>query len=120
MFYRQHARRLQAFLWHVTGDPGAAEDVMQDTFTQIWRQPNGFQPDRGSLRAYLYGIARKRAVEWWRAQHPEGVEPVSDSVRSQGEIVSEIGDALRRLPKNRLLDKYSCTCPVLGHRPRSC
>ena len=39
---------------------------MQETFAQIWRSPNGFRPELGSLRGYLFGIGRKRAAEWWR------------------------------------------------------
>ena len=30
----------------------------------------GFEPERGTLRAYLYGIGRKQAGEWWRRQKP--------------------------------------------------
>ena len=41
---------------------------MQDTFTQIWRSPNGFRPELGSIRGYLFGIGRKRAADWWRKQ----------------------------------------------------
>jgi RNA polymerase sigma-70 factor (ECF subfamily) len=96
--YRRHAPRLQAFLQHIVGDRATAEDVMQETFTQIWRKPNGFRPDRGSLRAYLYGIARKVAVDWWRAQRTEELKPESDYVRCRTEVCSEINDALRRLP----------------------
>jgi hypothetical protein len=41
--------------------------------------PTAFSPSGGSLRGYLYGIARKRAAEWWRNQTPSdgaaGPEP---------------------------------------------
>ena len=78
-FYRESAPRHRAFLRRIVGNPQAAEDVAQDAFTQIWIRPNGFQPERGSLRGYLYGIARKRAAEWWRNQTPSdraaGPEP---------------------------------------------
>ena len=67
-FYRENAQRLQVFLRLLTGNGQAAEDVMQETFTQMWRSPNGFQPERGSLRAYLFGIGRKQAAEWRRKQ----------------------------------------------------
>ncbi|HEY6182815.1 MAG TPA: RNA polymerase sigma factor [Terriglobales bacterium] len=100
-FYRENAPRLRAFLQHVVGNSQAAEDLMQETFTQIWRQPNGFQPERGSLRAYLYGIARKRAAEWWRTQDPQGREIEQQLVTGQGEISSVLGDALRRLPEDQ-------------------
>jgi RNA polymerase sigma-70 factor (ECF subfamily) len=55
-FYRQNAPRLEAFLRHVVGDQQAAEDIMQETFTQIWSRPNGFQPERGALRPIFSGL----------------------------------------------------------------
>ena len=100
-FYRETAPRLRAFLQHAVGNPQTAEDLMQETFTQVWRQPNGFQPERGSLRAYLYGIARKRAAEWWRAQNPQGKEIEHNPVMERGEIISVLGDALARLPEEQ-------------------
>jgi DNA-directed RNA polymerase specialized sigma24 family protein len=69
-FYRENAPRLQVFLRQVIGNAQAAEDVAQETFAQLWTRPNGFLPGRGTLRAYVYGIARKRAVERWRKQRP--------------------------------------------------
>ena len=59
-FYKENAPRLQAFLRHFVGNRQAAEDVTQETFTQVWRRPHGFQPERGTLRAYLYGEFKNR------------------------------------------------------------
>ena len=101
VFYRENAPRLEAFLRHLVGNRQAAEDVMQETFTQMWRRPNGFHPEHGTLRAYLYGIARKRAAEWWRMQRPQGVVTENDSVVCQTETASVIDDALRRLPEEQ-------------------
>lgn len=101
-FYREHAPRLQVFLRQVTGNPQAAEDVVQETFTQIWSRPNGFQPERGTLRAYLYGIARKRAADWWRKQGPSDRGASVDQVSvCQTETVSIVGDAFRRLAEEQ-------------------
>ena len=41
-FYREMGPHLLGFLRHIVGDRQAAEDVMQETFTQMWRSPNGF------------------------------------------------------------------------------
>jgi RNA polymerase sigma-70 factor, ECF subfamily len=96
-FYRENAPRLQAFLRHATGNRQAAEDLTQETFVQIWNRPNGYRPERGALRAYLFGIGRKRAADWWRSQKP--TEPVADeSFAERSEVGSLVGDALRRLP----------------------
>jgi RNA polymerase sigma-70 factor (ECF subfamily) len=98
-FYRESAPRLRAFLRHIVGNPQAAEDVAQDAFTQIWIRPNGFQPERGSLRGYLYGIARKRAAEWWRNQTPSDGAAGPEPSDCKTEAASVMGDALARLPE---------------------
>lgn len=100
-FYRENAPRLQAFLRHLVGNRQAAEDVAQEIFTQIWNRPNGFRPERGTLRAYLYGIGRKRAAEWWRTQRPQDSGAESEAKTCQTETVSIVGDAFSRLPEEQ-------------------
>ncbi|MGA9307501.1 MAG: sigma-70 family RNA polymerase sigma factor [Candidatus Sulfotelmatobacter sp.] len=100
-FYRQNAPRLEVFLRHVVGDAQAAEDIMQETFTEIWLRPNGFQPERGALRAYLFGIGRKRAAEWWRMQGPKSPEAEDNAIPALTETAAVIDDAFRRLPEEQ-------------------
>lgn len=64
--YRSQGPRLEAFLRRMLGNSQAAEDVLQEMFTRIWEHPNGFQPERGTLRAYLFGAARNHAAIWLR------------------------------------------------------
>ena len=103
-FYRDNAGRLCVYLSQIVGNTQVAEDLMQETFTQIWRSPNGFRPELGSLRSYLFGIGRKRAAEWWRrrGRFPE-VQPDKDATEFQ-EGTSEcslIDDAFARLPEEQ-------------------
>lgn len=44
-----------------------AEDVLQEVLTALWSQPERFDPDRGSLRAYLGVVTHRRAVDAVRA-----------------------------------------------------
>jgi RNA polymerase sigma-70 factor, ECF subfamily len=99
-FYRENAPRLEAFLRHMVGNRQAAEDLMQETFTQLWRRPNGFHPERGALRAYLFGIGRKRAAEWWRQKAPED-GTVNEVTIDGAENVSAMEDAFQRLPEEQ-------------------
>ena len=106
-FYRDNAVRLCAYLRQIVGNAQAAEDVMQETFTQIWRTPNGFRPELGSLRGYLFGIGRKRAAEWWRkrARIPEeegekrGVESTEGTASfcAIGDAFAHLGEEQRSL-----------------------
>jgi len=70
-FYRQHAASLHRFVRRCVGDPRATEDIVQETFLQLWQHPNGFNPARGPLRVYLFGIAARRSADWWRHKPAE-------------------------------------------------
>ncbi|NUP21433.1 MAG: sigma-70 family RNA polymerase sigma factor [Streptomyces sp.] len=52
----------------VTRSPGAAEDVAQEVFAQLWSRPYAFDPGRGSLRTWLSVLAHRRAVDWVRGE----------------------------------------------------
>jgi RNA polymerase sigma-70 factor (ECF subfamily) len=44
-------------------DQALAEEVAQDTFLALWRRPGAFDASRGSLQAFLAGIARNKAID---------------------------------------------------------
>jgi RNA polymerase sigma-70 factor, ECF subfamily len=95
--YRAHSPKLELFLRRVLRNHQAAEDVMQETFAGIWQRPNGFDPDRGTLRAYLFGVARKRAAEWWR-KNGASTESISKEPTGQDSGIGPlIAEALSQL-----------------------
>ena len=71
-FYRENCPRLHNFLKACVGSSQAADDVAQEIFLELWKHPNGFDPSLSTLKAYVFGIARKRAADWWRHQRPHG------------------------------------------------
>lgn len=103
-WYRENAPRLRAFLRRLLESEQAAEDVMQETFTQIWRRPHGFDPARGTLRAYLFGIARKQAAEWSRKLKPAVELAFDPAAPCHIEDASILAQAFDRLgPEQRTL-----------------
>jgi RNA polymerase sigma-70 factor (ECF subfamily) len=101
VFYREHCPRLQIFLRQIVGSHEAAEDVAQETFKQLWNRPNGFDPDRGTLRSYLYGVGRKQAAEWWRKQRPTEEMSGDRAGCCTTESDSAVNDAFQRLPEEQ-------------------
>lgn len=97
-WYRESAPRLRLFLRHLLGNSQAVDDAMQETYTHIWRRPQGFDPERGTLRAWLYGIARKQAAEWWRRQRPTDPLELENSAPGRAESSSVMADLLSQLP----------------------
>lgn len=100
-FYQENAPRLQMFLRRLVGDQHAAEDLLQEAFMQIWNRPNGFRPDRGSLRSYLYGIGRKRAAEWWQMHEVTSSRADHDEQTYRTDTAPAVIDAFEQLPERQ-------------------
>jgi RNA polymerase sigma-70 factor (ECF subfamily) len=64
--FRVHHRKVHAAALSVLRDPTKAEDVVQDVFLRVWRNPDRFDPARGELGAYLRLMARHRAMDLLR------------------------------------------------------
>jgi len=96
-WYREAAPRLRVFLRHLLGGEQEAEDVMQETFTQIWRRPHRFDPERGSPRAYLFGVARRQAADWRRKQKATDGLGTDPPAHSGVEVASMVTEAFDRL-----------------------
>ena len=57
--YRRRQAGLFRFALHMSGSMPVAEDVTQEVFLALLREDCGYDPDRGTLSGYLFGIARK-------------------------------------------------------------
>src|SRR5208283_4302337 len=68
--YDRYARVVYAVALRVLQDAAAAEDVLQDIFLQLWRNPDAFDASRGSLAAWLSVIARHRSIDRLRKRRP--------------------------------------------------
>jgi len=69
--YDRYSAVVYAVALRVLGDTGAAEDVLQEVFMQLWRNPGLFDSSRGSLGPWLSVIARHRAIDGLRKRRPE-------------------------------------------------
>jgi RNA polymerase sigma-70 factor, ECF subfamily len=63
LLYGRHQASIYRFAVRMTGSTWAAEEILQDVFMILLREPKKFDAARGSLAAYLYGIARNRVMK---------------------------------------------------------
>ena len=94
-----HARtvsRVHGLVLRIVRRPALAEEVVEDTYFQIWRQALRFDPSRGRAMAWVLGMARSRAIDALRHesrfQHQslddDSFPPLVDSqARSQDELI---------------------------------
>jgi RNA polymerase sigma-70 factor (ECF subfamily) len=61
--YRRHQAALFRFAMRMTGNSWAAEEIVQDVFMTLVREPKKYDPERGTLGAFLYGVARNRIMK---------------------------------------------------------
>jgi RNA polymerase sigma-70 factor (ECF subfamily) len=73
LLYRRLEAPIYRFALNMTGSPASAEDITQEVFLALLRQDCGYQPERGTLSAYLFGIARKLVL-----RHQDRNRPMAD------------------------------------------
>jgi RNA polymerase sigma-70 factor (ECF subfamily) len=74
--FDRYSKVVYSVALRVLRDPASAEDVLQEVFMQIWRNPNGFIATRGSLGGWLAVVARNRSIDALRRKRPS--EQVDD------------------------------------------
>jgi len=67
--YGRYAGMLYAMLLRILNDTGAAEEVLQDLFLQVWRGAGRFDASRGTLAAWLLVMGRSRALSRLRTRN---------------------------------------------------
>jgi RNA polymerase sigma-70 factor (ECF subfamily) len=70
--YDDHSRGVFCTALRVLGNSTQAQDVAQDVFLGLWRDPAGYDPRRGPLGHYLRMVARSRALDMWREAQVAG------------------------------------------------
>ena len=97
--YDRHAPRLLGLAQRILGAGGEAEEVVQEVFLYVWRAASTFDPERGSVLAWLLVAARSRAIDRLRARRPisTGGEMKSlDDMPESASPVSAEADAASR------------------------
>jgi RNA polymerase sigma-70 factor, ECF subfamily len=113
VFYDRHGGVAYSLAYRIVGERGAAEDVTQEAFISIWRSGARYDAARGSVRTWMLGIVRNRAIDFLRSKagkapkldfdddsilehHPAAEQTESEAL--ERETAQEVRGALDELP----------------------
>jgi len=107
--YDRYGGLLHSVAAHILQDAGAVEEVLQDTFYQLWRVAARFDSERGTLGCWLLVIARNRSIDRLRRRPPAAGEEVAatplasvldiESFVASNQMLDRVRAALRSLPQ---------------------
>lgn len=109
-FYDRHASRILGVLIRALRHRADAEDVLQETFHQVWRSAQQYSSERSSPEVWLMLLARSRLLDFVRRRRPDAtgslvqteaqpIDPLAELVRA--ESAQRIRLALDRLPEEQ-------------------
>lgn len=118
LLYRRRHPAVYRFALHISGNAAVAEDITQEVFMALIRDASRFDPTRGTLGGFLFGIARNHLRKRWEqdqrlvplAEDPETVQtPQSRNWGGAGfpadglvaqEAIERLRQAIATLPEN--------------------
>ena len=97
-FFRHRQNGVYRFALNMSGSKETAEEVTQEVFMTLIREPNSYDSSRGSVAAFLYGIARNHVLRVRKRERRFTELPDQEGDPGSGEWTSEdntTGDLIR-------------------------
>lgn len=113
VFYDRHSGAAYSLAYRIVGERAAAEDVTQEAFVSMWRSGARYDRARGSVRSWMLGIVRNRAIDLLRSRSGRApklgfddeavleqrpAEEFTDTEALRRETAREVRGALDELP----------------------
>ena len=101
--YERYQGPLFRFALHMTGNSAMAEEVTQEAFMLVIANPKAYDPAKGSIAGYLFGIARnltRRSLE----QRSHDVAIIVDEIAQEAEGAGDELDLLAELTRAESLE----------------
>ena len=96
--YDRHSRVAYGLAYRILGEPGAAEDAVQDAFLTVWRQPHSYGPERGPVRSWLLAVVHHRAIDLVRRRgHREDRQQELDEALPLADSADTLEQARRNI-----------------------
>jgi RNA polymerase sigma-70 factor (ECF subfamily) len=91
--YAEFGGTVFGFLMRALRDRGAAEDVQQQVFLEVWKRGPSYDPARAGLLTWIMQIARSRAIDFQRKRIPDPVD-IDETSPTDATTADEFTDAM--------------------------
>lgn len=91
--FDRHAGPAFSLAYRMCGRRATAEEVVQEAFLSLWRSGAGYDPVRGSVRAWVLGVVHNRAVDALRRHTARDARDVADDSFAERLAAPELTDA---------------------------
>ena len=101
--FDRYAPTANALALRVVRQAHLAEEIVQEAFMAVWKNPGGYDADRGSVRSWLMGTVHHRAVDLVRreeAYRRRAEDSIPAALESQPDHAEEVVEAIG-LPEER-------------------
>jgi RNA polymerase sigma-70 factor (ECF subfamily) len=97
----------------ITGEPAAAEDVVQDAFLGAWRNADRFVGSKGLARTWLLSIVHHRAIDAIRRRRPAGELPDPEAATPDSLTLPDVwGEVARGLDRSAIRVALQTISPI--------
>jgi RNA polymerase sigma-70 factor, ECF subfamily len=110
--YNRYSPIVYATALRILGDTAAAEDVVQEIFMQLWRNPAAFDASRGNLAAWLGVIARHKAIDVLRKRKPQ--------TNFEDVVIASSYDLHKEAVRNSVVEKVRAALAEMFPEQRRC
>jgi len=100
--YDRHNDLLYSLVRRIVSRAAEAEDVLQETWVQVWRTAGSYDRARGSVCAWLIAMARSRAIDRLRSEGSRRRAAEAAGLDPQGEPASPLDDAAQHERSERM------------------
>jgi RNA polymerase sigma-70 factor, ECF subfamily len=90
VLYRRRQGAVYRFALHLSGDAAVAEDVTQEVFLALLESGGRFDPSRGTLLSFLYGIARNLVLRRVEKKLPEESHAATEELAADDDVLDDL------------------------------
>ena len=104
--FGRYAPTAKALALRVVRRSHLAEEIVQEAFLAVWRHPEGYDGERGSVRSWLMGMVHHRAVDLVRREESyrrRAEESIPAAMEQEADHADDVVEALGRPEERRIV-----------------